>query len=195
MNAWSSKTASMGCSVPQRQSAAFHRSAAASAPDSQDRCFRSSSLGTEGRYRHRPAGNSVAGTADHREFRRRGSIVVGRLTRTTRILAMTHSRATTRTWWRPRSLIRPRSRGLARRHLLSSLAAPAPVVYGQYRLSPCAPRKPADPELSARGVPQCRCRVSIDVNAYAAHGASGLPLCTVGQRSGANGAVSLRRRQ
>ena len=51
------------------------------------------------------------------------------------------------------------------------------------------------PELSARRMPLCRCRVSIGVNAYAAHSASGLALCIVGQRSGATGAVSPRRRQ
>src|SRR6516164_11637817 len=86
-------------------------------------------------------------------------------------------------------------RGLARRHLLSSPAAPAPVVYRQYRLSPRAPCKPTDPKLSAGGMPQRRCRVSIGVNAYAAHGASGLALCIVGQRSGATGSISLRRLQ
>src|SRR5262245_33954528 len=32
-------------------------------------------------------------------------------------------------------------------------------------------------------MPQGRCRVSIGVNAYAEHGASGLALCIVGQRS------------
>jgi hypothetical protein len=42
------------------------------------------------------------------------------------------------------------------------------VVYRQYRLSR---RGPADPELSARGMPQRRCPVSIGVNAHAAHGA------------------------
>jgi hypothetical protein len=77
--------------------------------------------------------------------------------------------------------------------LLSSPAAPAPMVYRQYRLSPCASCRPADPELSARRMPLCRCRVSIGVNAYAAHSASGLALCIVGQRSGATGAVSPRR--
>ena len=60
-------------------------------------------------------------------------------------------------------------RGRSRRHLLSSLAASAPVVYRQYRLSR---RGPADPELSARGMPQRRCQISIGVNADAAHGAS-----------------------
>src|SRR6266536_2073868 len=85
-------------------------------------------------------------------------------------------------------------RSLARRCLLSSLAAPAPVVYRQYRLSPRAPYRPADPKLSARGMPQRRRLVSFGVNAYAAHGAAGLALCIVGQRSEAAGAVSLRRR-
>src|SRR6266851_5536844 len=51
------------------------------------------------------------------------------------------------------------------------------------------------PLLSARGMPQRRCRVSIGVNAYFAHGAAGPALCIVGQRSGAPGAVSLRRRR
>jgi acyl-lipid omega-6 desaturase (Delta-12 desaturase) len=37
---------------------------------------------------------------------------------------------------------------------------------GNTGFTPRAPCEPADPELSARGMPQCRCRVSIDVNAY-----------------------------
>src|SRR5271157_5857642 len=69
------------------------------------------------------------------------------------------------------------------------------MVYRQYRLSPRAPCRPADPELSARRMPLCRCRFSIGVNAYAAYSASGLALCIVGQRSGAPGAVSPRRRR
>src|SRR5882757_1906208 len=84
-------------------------------------------------------------------------------------------------------------RGLARRHLLSSPAASAPVVYRQYRFSPRAPRRSADPKLQARGMPQRRCRFSVGVNAYAAYGVSRLGLRVVGQRSGAIGAVSVRR--
>ena len=56
-------------------------------------------------------------------------------------------------------------RGLARRHFPPSPAAPTPVVYRQYRLSPRAPCEPSDPELPARGVPQRRCLVSIGFNA------------------------------
>ena len=44
-------------------------------------------------------------------------------------------------------------------------------------------------------MPQRRCRVSIGVNANLAHGAAGPALRIVGQRSGATGAVSLRRRR
>ena len=84
-------------------------------------------------------------------------------------------------------------RSLARRHFPPSPAAPPPVVYRQYRLSSRAPSEPSDPELSARGMPQRRCRVSSGVNSYAAYRASGLGLRIVGQRSGAPGAVSLRR--
>src|SRR6516225_8888234 len=86
-------------------------------------------------------------------------------------------------------------RGLPRRRLLSSLTALPPVVYRQYRLSPRAPCRLTDLELSARGMPQRRCRVSIGVNAYAAYGAAGLALCIVGQRSGVPGAASPRRRR
>ena len=67
----------------------------------------------EGRHRDRPQGDPVAGAADRGEFRRR------RLDRgrqadrqgRRRITAMTRSRASTRTWWRPGSSIRPRSCG------------------------------------------------------------------------------------
>src|SRR5438128_7230854 len=44
-------------------------------------------------------------------------------------------------------------------------------------------------------MPQRRCRVSIGVNANLAHGAAGPALRIVAQRSGATGAVSLRRRE
>jgi len=59
-------------------------------------------------------------------------------------------------------------------------------------LSPRALRRPADPKLPDRGMPQRRCRIPVGVNAYAAHGVSRLALGTVGQRFGATGAVYYR---
>ena len=84
-------------------------------------------------------------------------------------------------------------RGLARSHLLSSLAAPAPVVYRQYRLSP---RHHTNPRIPNYRLEECH-------NADAGFQlASTLTLRTALQAfryalwdSDLDGAGSLRRRQ
>ena len=65
---------------------------------------------------------------------------------------------------------------------------------GNIAFSSCAPREPAQSELPARGMPQCKCPASIGAEAHLARRAAGLAPHIMGQRSGALGVVSLRRR-